>query len=107
MGPKKNKTVEEKYQKLTQKEHVLKRPGMYIGATETEIEPAWIFEGDEMVEKTTKYNPGILKLFDEIITNASDHSRTNPVKKIDVRIESDEGKISIMNDGGGIPIEKT
>lgn len=41
MAPKsKSKTVEEKYQKLTQKEHVLKRPGMYIGATETEIEPA-------------------------------------------------------------------
>lgn len=106
MNSKKKKTVEETYQKLTQKEHVLKRPGMYIGATETEIEQVWVFEGDSMVEKTVKFNPGILKLFDEIITNASDHSRTHPVKKIEVDIDSETGSISIMNDGGGIPIEK-
>lgn len=106
MPKSKAKTVEEKYQKLTQKEHVLKRPGMYIGATETEIEPIWIFEGDKMVEKTMKYNPGILKLFDEIITNASDHSRTNPVKKIEVKVDQETGAISVLNDGGGIPIEK-
>lgn len=105
-GRSKTKTVEEKYQKLTQKEHVLKRPGMYIGATETEIEPIWVFEGDKMIEKTMKYNPGILKLFDEIITNASDYSRTNPVKKIEIRVDQETGTISVLNDGGGIPIEK-
>jgi DNA topoisomerase-2 len=108
---KSKKTVEEKYQKLTQREHVLRRPGMYIGSIDSEVEPVWILEstekdGDKMIQKTMKYNPGILKLFDEIITNASDHSRDNPVKKIEVVIDEEESTISVLNDGAGIPIEK-
>ena len=50
-------------------------------------------------------NPAFIKLFDEILTNASDHAiRTGKVKSIKVLI-SDE-KISIENDGQTIPIKK-
>ena len=36
------------YQQLTAVEHVLLRPGMYIGTTAAQTEPAWVLEGGAM-----------------------------------------------------------
>ena len=53
--------------------------------------------------KTIDYNAGFIKLYDEILTNASDHYiRTGQVKYIKIYVEKD--KISVENDGPGIPI---
>lgn len=94
-----------KYKKLTTREHVLQRPGMYMGPIENEINSVWVPEGGKMVEKNIEYNPGIIKLVDEIITNASDHAREyNTVKNIKINVTDDT--ISVFNDGPGIEIEK-
>jgi DNA topoisomerase-2 len=58
----------------------------------------------KMVNKPINFNPGFLKLFDEILTNASDHSiRSGDVKYIKVNVTKDY--ISVENDGTGIPVE--
>ena len=36
-------SITTKYQKLTQVEHILKRPGMYIGSVDSRKEEMWIF----------------------------------------------------------------
>lgn len=98
-------SIEDKYKKLTQKEHLLQRPGMYIGKIFDEIDDVWIIneQTKQMEKKGLKYNPGILKLFDEIILNALDQfHETQLVTKIDVNVTSD--MVSIRNDGPGIPI---
>jgi DNA topoisomerase II len=47
----------------------------------------------------------LYKIFDEIFTNATDHSqRDTTMKKIQVNF-MENGEISILNDGEGIPIE--
>jgi DNA topoisomerase-2 len=104
------KSNSEKYIKLTHKEHILERPNMYIGSISNEtknmfiIEDSQDFENLKISNKMVSYNPGFLKLFDEILTNASDHSiRTNLVKYIKINVNKDF--ISIENDGPGIPIE--
>ena len=114
MAPKKKeKTIEDTYQKKSQLEHVLHRPGMYIGDIDFVTAERWIIENDTnslnskgtFVRKNVSYSPGLYKIFDEIFTNATDHSqRDQTMKKIEVTF-SDDGEISIFNDGEGIPIE--
>lgn len=95
----------QKYQKLTQREHLLKRPGMYMGDIGNKEDIMWIYKDGSMSRKNIVYNSGILKLFDEIIMNAADHAReTGKVNEISVEVTS--SKISVYNDGPGIPIEK-
>ena len=101
-------TVESKYKKFTQIEHVLARPGMYVGDIATITSEQWILNDKEekIVSKFVKWNPGIYKLFDEIITNASDECQRNKsVKNIKVTFDTEENSITVHNDGSGIPIQ--
>lgn len=103
----KKKTIEETYQKLTQLEHILKRPGMYIGSTRRTVEELWVFDNVQkrMVKKMVEYTPGFLKIFDEVLTNALDHSnRDSTLDKIKLDYNTDTGEIRIWNNGNGIPI---
>lgn len=104
------KTIEERYKKLTPIEHILKRPGMYIGNVYTEPTKMFVFEdineikGSKFTNKVVEYNGGFIKLYDEVLTNASDHFiRTGQVKYIKINVHKDH--ITIENDGPGIPIE--
>lgn len=101
------KSIEETYTMMTQIEHVLKRPGMYIGSTSKQTSSEWVFDFNtsKIVKKQVTFTPGFLKIFDEIITNAIDHSvRDNTVSKIHVNISQETGEISVKNDGQGIPV---
>jgi len=102
------KSIEQTYQKKSQLEHVLHRPGMYIGDTDVTTCERWVFcqETNKMIRKKIKYSPGLYKIFDEIFTNATDHSQRDlTLKKIEVSINRESGEITIFNDGEGIPIE--
>ena len=102
---KKSKSVEEKYQKLSQREHVLHRSGMYIGSIKKQIEEVWCFKGDKMEKAMVEYSPGFMKIFDEILTNALDHSvRDQTLNTIKVDYDKETGEISVMNNGKGIPV---
>ena len=65
------------YERKTPVEHVLLRPGMYIGQTETTSLDTWLYnEGLCKMEKVfVNYNPGLLKVFDEILVNAADNNQ--------------------------------
>ena len=61
--------VEDVYEKKTPVEHVLLRPGMYIGSVEETEQSMWVLDdaaGDHFVNKVMKYNPGLYKIFDEV-----------------------------------------
>jgi len=100
------KTIEETYQKKSQLEHVLHRPGMYIGDIEPITADRWIIQDSKIVKKSITFSPGLYKIFDEIFTNAIDHSqRDQSLKKIEVSINKESGEITIINDGLAIPVE--
>ena len=102
MGPK--KTVEQTYQKLSDIEHVLHRPGMYIGDIDHINSERWVFENESMIRKSLNFSPGFYKIFDEAFTNATDHSQRDlTMKKIEISIL--ENEITVFNDGEAIPIE--
>ena len=106
----KQKTIEEKFKKLSEVEHVLLRPGRYIGAItpHTEVTHVYDIATKRMVKKEVTYNPGFLKLFDEVISNSVDHSKTPEGKHVDtIRVDVDQtsGEIAVY-DNGGIPVLK-
>lgn len=103
-----SKSASERYQKISQLEHILKRPDTYIGSVECQEQQQWIHdeETDCMVEKMVNIVPGLYKIFDEILVNAADNKVRDPsMKKIEVSIQQEENLIEVKNDGKGIPIE--
>lgn len=98
------KTLEQKYKQLTDIEHVLQAPGMYIGSIDPVTQEMWIMEDKTIIKREITFTPGLYKIFDEILVNALDHyTRTKSVSKIQVSIDANE--ISVYNDGDGIEIE--
>lgn len=103
----KEKTIEEKYKKLSQREHVLHRSGMYIGNTKKVLEEQWVWSCTlgKMEKKMVEFTPGFLKIFDEVLTNATDHASRDPtVTTIKVDFDKKMGEITVMNNGTGIPV---
>ena len=77
-------SIETKYQKLSQIEHILKRPGMYIGPVEPSSQLTWVYNKskNKMIQKNIKYSPGLYKLFDEILMNALDETTRDSSLKL-------------------------
>lgn len=98
-----SKTVEEKYQKLTQLEHVLRLPDSYVGSVHPVVEDRPVIVNDRIVYQSIEYVPGLYKIFDELVVNARDHRVRDPtVKHIKIDLDKDSGSISVYNDGSGI-----
>jgi len=98
--------IEQKYQKLTDREHVLHRPYMYVGSTTPHTGEHHLFDGEVITLETITYNPAFLKIFDEIISNSIDeHRKTKSLNEIRVTFNLDSGEI-IVWDNGGIPVKK-
>ena len=100
-------SIEKKYQKLTDTEHVLLRPGMYIGSIKPQTEEVYLLDkrSYRFTPKEITYNPGFLKLFDEIVSNSVDEHKRNPkLNQIKVKIDLETNYISVW-DNGGIPVE--
>lgn len=96
--------IEQKYQKLTDIEHCLLRPGMWIGTTSPQTENFTVLSEDKFQYEELSVSPAFIKIFDEIISNSADEHKRNPkLNKIEVQIDQSTGKISIF-DNGGIPV---
>ncbi len=104
-------SVADKYQALDDTEHAIMRPGMYIGghlSAEQEMFLADIEIDDAaIIKKPIMYNAGMLRIFEEILLNAFDHTvRDSACTEIKVSVDRDSGFISVMNNGAGIPVVK-
>ena len=98
-------SIDKKYQKLDDISHVIARPGMYIGSIKPHTATKWMLDNDKMVQQELTYNPGFLKIFDEIITNSVDESKRTGSKLNTVKVTIKDSTISIW-DNGGIPVVK-
>ena len=111
------KTLEERYKKLKdQHEHILKRPGMYIGSIRKETVSMWVYNekrtdtDPEFIYKETSYVPGLYKIYDEILVNTRDHVVTCKEEEkelctiIKINIDKNTGEIIVWNNGAGVPV---
>lgn len=109
---KSDKEIQDKYKKLTDVEHVLERPTIYIGSTSNFSGSSQVYDSEnkKIIEEPLTWVPGILTLFNELINNSYDEwirqrqewSR-NVLTRIDVQINADENSFRVT-DNGGIPI---
>ena len=98
--------LEDIYQKKTPLEHVLLRPDTYVGSVQSTTEKMWIVENGSFKQKNITFVPGLYKIFDEILVNAADNKQRDPtMDTIKVDIDAENGKISVYNNGDGIPVQ--
>lgn len=129
-----DKTIAKKYQKLSDREHVLHNSDTYIGSIEEIEEEQYVMakkavdadqnensgdviccDYDTIVKEKIKLIPGLNKLFDEAIVNSRDHAVRCQQKIADgdtttkpvtyIKVSfGDDGSISVENDGNGIDV---
>jgi DNA topoisomerase-2 len=127
------KTAAAAYKKLTQREHILQLPDTYIGSRDCHREARWVWapaEDDDaatggsnarpkkaavaaagrMEWREVQFNPGLFKIFDELIVNALDHvtrqaANTDKAKRVSqVVVTVTPTAFRVHNDGEGIPV---
>ena len=102
------KTATETYQKLTQLEHIIKRPDTYIGSVEKTDQQMWVFNKTtaQMEKRNVSFVPGLYKIFDEILVNAADNKQRDPnMTYLKVTVDRASGEITVENNGKGIAVE--
>lgn len=97
--------MKDEFKQLSESEHMLKRPNMYIGSTS--MEPSTAFYN--WSQTTLQVVPGLLKIIFEILDNSIDEAiRTDFAfaNEIGVDLNSEDNSITISDNGRGIPIEQ-
>lgn len=87
---------------LSDREHVIKRSGMYIGSSSNESHERFVY-GEY---KAIQYVPGLIKLVDEIIDNSVDEAirtKFQFANKIEVDIDPNTNRVTISDNGRGLP----
>ena len=106
------KGVAEAYLKLTPREHILVRPDSYVGSLESHMDSRWVIDRvkAQMARRSVNFNPGLFKIFDEVIVNAIDHVTRTATKAIGsgrvtkIRVTITPTSFTVWNDGEGIPV---
>ena len=121
-----------KYQKMTDIEHILKKPDTYIGTIERSETTEYVMDAATvpppaaatatatplpmLTRRNITYIPGLYKLFDEGMVNMRDHVVRQaqavadgkpdaiPVTTLEVEIDPADGTIHMTNDGNGIDV---
>lgn len=102
--------IEEKYKELSEVQHILHRPGMWVGSTKPEEKDMFIYNNEtgKMQSVTLEYVPGMLKVVDEIISNSCDEFRRGKKNMglTELLVSIDDDNTITVRDNGGIPIVK-
>ncbi len=102
-------TLAKTYQKLKQREHVLKCPWIYVGSVKPTTEVMDVFDEatQRLVKREITFVPGLYKIFDEVLVNASDNKQRDPENQTTIKVNIDEetGTVKVWNNGEGIPVQ--
>ena len=93
--------------KLTEREHIIQRPSMYIGAVDLTKTSEYVFEDDKIQYKEIAYVPGLIKIINEIIDNSVDVAiKTNFKSSNEISVKITEDTVEVQDNGTGIPVMK-
>ncbi|AUR85804.1 hypothetical protein NVP1081O_069 [Vibrio phage 1.081.O._10N.286.52.C2] len=92
--------MSEKFEILSDRMHVLRRPNMYIGSVNNESSQRFVLGEYREIE----YVPGLIKIINEIVDNSLDEAIRTKFKfanVIDVKIEGN--RVTVSDNGRGLP----
>jgi DNA gyrase/topoisomerase IV subunit B len=94
--------------KLSDIEHTLLRPAIYIGSVNfVEADEFVLNGGGSFEKKTVRYVPALLKIVNEIIDNSVDEAVRTSFKHGDkIKITLTDKSICVEDNGRGIPVKK-
>ena len=94
-----NKTIEV----LTDFEHIIKRPTIYVGSVKRSEETLPIIDAGIIKSVVKEHSVGMYKLFDEVFSNSVDEAKrmSTAMKKIIVEVDIKENSVSITDTGDG------
>lgn len=100
---KQNKESSKEIVALSDFEHVLHRPTMYIGSVEKSEEKVQIVENGKLYERNKIISVGFYKMLNEIVDNAIDEAKRMKGKmpKVIVKIDSKTNQVEVTDTGGG------
>lgn len=88
---------------LSDFEHILERPTMYVGSVDLSDEKLMLIEDSKIVSKTKTISVGFYKLFYEIIDNAFDEAKrcNGKMKDITIEVFSKTNRVIVSDTGNG------
>ena len=94
------------YSQLDEITHVLECPDVYMGALQNVTKEMYTYDPVTNTVKSERvmFNTGLLKVFDEILTNAADNLQRPESQISSISVEIANDYISVTNDGRSIPI---
>lgn len=92
---------------LSERDHILLRPSLWIGSTSRSVSEELILEGNKFEKKEISYVPGLVKIVNEIIDNSVDEAvRTGYKFANRIKVEVTDTSILVWDNGRGIPVIK-
>lgn len=93
--------------KLTEREHIITRPAMYIGSVDLTTVNDYLMVGDTMSYTEVSYVPGLIKIINEIIDNSVDVAiKTDFKYSNEISVKIDSTQVEVRDNGTGIPVVK-
>lgn len=93
-----------KFEVLTGRMQIIKRPTMWVGAVDPSSKEMFILSEDKAEHKQIEYIPAFKKIIDEILDNALDALIVNNNSTGTIKVKMDESSVKIEDDGPGIPV---
>jgi len=91
---------------LSEIEHILQRPGIYIGSVKEESLERFMYVNDKMVKNEIRFIPGLIKIIEEVIDNSIDEGiKTDFEYANHINVSIKDGIITVKDNGRGLPIE--
>jgi DNA topoisomerase-2 len=88
---------------LSEREHILLRPTVYVGSVKPTDEKVPIIRNNKLFIESKKISVGMYKLFDEVFSNSLDEAKrmNGKMKSIYIEVSSKDNNVSIRDTGNG------
>ena len=98
--------MSDKFEVLTGRDQILKRPQMWIGSMSSVQQNMFIINDEHVEQKTIDFIPAFKKCIDEILDNALDALIEHSNAKGEIKVKMSDESIYIEDNGPGIPVIK-
>ena len=98
--------MSEKFEVLSGRDQILRRPTMWVGAVDPVKQDMFIINEENVEHKEVEYIPAFRKIIDEILDNSLDALIEKKNATGSIKVEMTDEMVYIEDDGPGIPVVK-